>query len=107
MKECQLAANKLERAVPALLELAVADGELVAISKDFFLHRETEQQLHEQLKNSLEDGQGLTISEIRGILDTTRKYAVPLVEHLDRTGFTRREGDVRVLANNPCTPKST
>ena len=106
VKECQQAANKLERSVPALLELAVADGELVAIGKDLFLHTETERQLHEQLKNSLENGQGLTVSEIREILNTTRKYAVPLLEHLDRIGFTRREGDVRVLVNNPYTPES-
>jgi selenocysteine-specific elongation factor len=40
----------------------------------------------------------LTLSEIREILETTRKYAVPLCEYLDRIGFTKRQGDVRVLA---------
>jgi selenocysteine-specific elongation factor len=31
-------------------------------------------------------------------LGTTRKYAVPLCEYLDRAGVTRRAGDLRVLA---------
>jgi len=33
-------------------------------------------------------------------LGTTRKYAVPLCEYLDRVGVTRREGDFRWLAQN-------
>jgi selenocysteine-specific elongation factor len=40
----------------------------------------------------------MTLSQIRETLGTTRKYAVPLCEYLDREGFTRREGDLRVLA---------
>ena len=43
-------------------------------------------------------GPGLTVAEIRDLLGTTRKYAVPLCEYLDRVGVTRREGDLRVLA---------
>jgi selenocysteine-specific elongation factor len=42
-------------------------------------------------------GKGLTVAEIRDILGTTRKYAVPLCEYLDRVGVTKREGDLRVL----------
>jgi selenocysteine-specific elongation factor len=38
---------------------------------------------------------GITLSMLRESLRTSRKYAVPLAEHLDRTGFTRREGDLR------------
>jgi selenocysteine-specific elongation factor len=45
-------------------------------------------------------GQGLTVSEIREVLKTTRKYAVPLCEYFDRVGFTRRENDRRVLAES-------
>jgi selenocysteine-specific elongation factor len=40
----------------------------------------------------------VTVAEIRDLLGTTRKYAVPFCEYLDRVGVTRREGDLRVLA---------
>ncbi len=46
----------------------------------------------------LAEGKRLTVAEIRDILGTTRKYAVPLCEYLDRAGVTRREGDQRLLA---------
>jgi selenocysteine-specific elongation factor len=38
---------------------------------------------------------GITVSAFRAALGTSRKYAVPMLEHLDRTGVTRREGDLR------------
>ena len=56
-----------------------------------------------QLANKLGEGAGLTMSQIREILNTTRKYAVPYCEYLDRTGFTQREGDLRVLAASTTT----
>ena len=40
---------------------------------------------------------GITVSELREALGTSRKYAVPLVEHLDASRITRRDGDRRAL----------
>jgi selenocysteine-specific elongation factor len=40
-------------------------------------------------------GEGITVSAFRELLGTSRKYAVPLLEWLDRRGVTRREGDLR------------
>ena len=49
------------------------------------------------VRDRLAEGKGLTVAEIRDLLGTTRKYAVPLCEYLDRVGVTRRDGDLRVL----------
>jgi selenocysteine-specific elongation factor len=38
---------------------------------------------------------GITVSAFREALGTSRKYAVPLLEHFDRTGVSRRDGDLR------------
>ena len=38
------------------------------------------------------------MSELRELIGTSRKFAVPIFEYLDRVGFTKRKGDVRVLA---------
>jgi selenocysteine-specific elongation factor len=40
--------------------------------------------------------EGVTVSEVRDALGTTRKHAVPVLAHLDATGVTRRRGDVRI-----------
>jgi selenocysteine-specific elongation factor len=38
---------------------------------------------------------GITVSAFREALETSRKFALPLLEHFDRTGVTRRDGNLR------------
>jgi len=84
-------------AVGDLVRLAASQGRLVKVSADFYLHADQEERMREMLATRLSGGEGLTISQIREILATTRKYAVPFCEYLDRIGLTERKGDVRVL----------
>lgn len=106
VKECQQQAAKHQAAVPQLLSLAVANGDLVEIGPELFLHTEVEKRARELLVDRLTPSagmpaKGLTVSEIRELLNTSRKYAVPYCEFLDRIGFTERQGDVRHLARPP------
>jgi selenocysteine-specific elongation factor len=81
-----------------LFEVCVAEGHLVPIAPDIYLHAEAEAEMRRRVRDRLTGGPGVTVAEIRDLLGTTRKYAVPLCEYLDRVGVTRREGDLRVLA---------
>jgi selenocysteine-specific elongation factor len=47
----------------------------------------------------LSDRGALRLGEMKDLWGTTRKFAVPLAEYLDRAGFTQREGDKRILAD--------
>ncbi len=100
VKECQQQATKNRDAVPQLVALAAANGDLVQITSDMFVHADTMREVRESLAERLDGSEGLTMSEIREILNTTRKYAVPLCEYLDSVGFTKRNGDLRVLGEN-------
>jgi len=95
--QCQKQMPKNQESVPQLLALAVANGDLVEIAAGHYLHADVERETRRSLEEKLAAGHGLTISQIREILGTTRKYAVPLCEYFDRIGFTQRQGDVRVL----------
>ena len=81
-----------------LFDVCIAEGLLVQISEDVFLHSDVDADMKRRLTERLAAGSGLTVAEIRDILGTTRKYAVPICEYLDRVGFTKREGDLRLLA---------
>jgi selenocysteine-specific elongation factor len=81
-----------------LFEVCVAEGHLVAINGDIYLHTDTEAEMRRRVRAKLAENTGLTVADIRDLLGTTRKYAVPFCEYLDRVGVTRREGDLRVLA---------
>jgi selenocysteine-specific elongation factor len=39
---------------------------------------------------------GVTVADVRDMLDTSRKYVLALLAHLDRNGRTRRRGDHRI-----------
>jgi selenocysteine-specific elongation factor len=80
-----------------LFEVCVTEGLLVHVVDDLYLHSEVEAEMRRRVTEKLAEGAGLTVAEIRDLLGTTRKYAVPLCEHLDRLGTTRREGDLRIL----------
>ncbi|HLU49197.1 MAG TPA: SelB C-terminal domain-containing protein, partial [Planctomycetota bacterium] len=54
-----------------------------------------------RLRRYLEEHGSVTASDAKSILDSTRKYSIPFLEHLDREGFTVRKGDVRVLRAAP------
>jgi selenocysteine-specific elongation factor len=81
-----------------IFEVAVAEGFLVRISEDIFLHADTEAQMRRIVTERLQAAPGATVAEIRDLLGTTRKFAVPFCEYLDRIGLTKRDGDLRVLA---------
>jgi selenocysteine-specific elongation factor len=81
-----------------LFDVCVAEGLLARITEDLYLHADTEAEMRRLVTERLKEGQALTVAEIRDLLGTTRKYAVPLCEYLDRVGLTKREGDLRTLA---------
>jgi selenocysteine-specific elongation factor len=84
-----------------LFEVCVAEGYLVHITEDLYLHSDTEAAMRRLITEKLATGPALTVAEIRDLLGTTRKYAVPLCEYLDRIGVTKRDGDKRMLTQDP------
>ncbi len=83
--------------VPELLALLVEEQRLVEVSRTLYFDADAEAELRRTVADRLADGSALTMAEMRDLLKTTRKYAVPIGEHLDRIGWTRREGDLRRL----------
>ncbi len=81
-----------------LFDVCVAEGYLVHVGGDLYLHGDAEADMRRLVTEKLAGGSGMTVAEIRDLLGTTRKFAVPLCEYLDRAGVTKREGDLRLLA---------
>ncbi len=72
-------------------------GELVAVTADLYYDCGAINEVREKVKGILGDGRAAAPSELRQALEVSRKYLIPLLEHLDASGFTQRTGEGRVL----------
>ncbi|KUK11327.1 MAG: Selenocysteine-specific translation elongation factor [Clostridia bacterium 41_269] len=72
-------------------------GRVVRVSEEICFHRDAVEKAKEIIKKFLKDHNAITVGEARDLLVSSRKYVVPLLEYLDREGFTKRVGDVRYL----------
>ena len=85
----------------ALRELARAGVLVRALDKvqkrEVVFHKDAVEQARRTLAAAFPDGAAFLVGDAGRALGTSRKYAVPLLEHLDAAGFTRREGDRRVV----------
>jgi selenocysteine-specific elongation factor len=80
-----------------LVEACVTTGRLARVSEDIVVTPGFLDRAEETVKVEAARAEGITVSRFREALGTTRKYALPLLEHFDGRGVTRRDGDVRRL----------
>jgi selenocysteine-specific elongation factor len=85
---------------PALIRSLIDGGEIVRIG-DFLFSAAQAQAARGKVRALIEEMGPVTVAQIRDVLRTSRKYAVPLCEWLDQTGATVRRGDIRLLGPNP------
>ena len=85
---------------PAVFRSLIDAHEVVRIG-DFYFGAEAAQRARSLVRSAIEDRGPLTVAEIRDVLGTTRKFAVPLCEWLDATGATIRKGDRRDVGPRP------
>lgn len=84
------------RAVAALVRAGVVVRAADRVQKrDVLFHRDAVAAAQVVLTPLLV-GAGVTVSEVGAALGISRKFSVPLLEHLDAVQFTRRVGDRRV-----------
>jgi selenocysteine-specific elongation factor len=79
----------------ALLESLIKEKKLVRVSAEMIFHFDA----IDHIRKSLGAHKGLTFSvpQFKEWTRISRKYAIPLLEYLDREHVTRREGDDRVI----------
>ena len=87
--------------VRQLMELAAAQGTLTHLGGGLYLHADHEHAMRAKIADRLTHVSGMTVAQIRDLLGTSRKFAVPICEYLDRVGCTKREGDLRVAGRKP------
>jgi selenocysteine-specific elongation factor len=80
-----------------IVTLLLRDRVLVKLSDDLVFHRDALDGLRRQVVANKIKTPKLSVPQFKDLFDITRKYAIPLLEYLDRERVTRRVGDERVI----------
>jgi selenocysteine-specific elongation factor len=91
VKECQ--AEVGEEVVNALVEL----GQLKQLTTDVIFRTEDYEKMVAKVRAFISEKGQMTVADARDLFDSSRKYMLALMEHLDASGVTIRDGDFRKL----------
>jgi selenocysteine-specific elongation factor len=81
-----------------ILQILLREKVLVRVSPDLLFHQTALDKLPALLQNYKKSkGDRIGVPAFKDMTGVTRKYAIPLLEYLDRQRLTRRAGDERVI----------
>jgi len=93
-----LATLHIDRArAEKLLHLLLKEKVLVRVSEDLIFHRSALVNLRQIVAQRKARSNRIDVPVFKEITGLSRKYAIPLLEYLDRERVTRRQGDERVI----------
>jgi selenocysteine-specific elongation factor len=89
---------KIDRArAQKIMTLLLRDRVLIKISDELVFHRDALAKLRQQLMAEKAKSSKMDVGRFKDFAGITRKYAIPLLEYLDREHVTRRVGNERVI----------
>ena len=80
-----------------IFQVLVRESTLVKVSEGLVFHRSALERLRRRLAEHKTKSNRITVPEFKEMTGVTRKYAIPLLEYLDRERVTRRQGDERII----------
>jgi selenocysteine-specific elongation factor len=80
-----------------LLQILLRENVLFRLTEDLVFHRSALKQLKELITRRKTQSARINVAVFKEITGLSRKYAIPLLEYLDRERVTRRQGDERII----------
>lgn len=84
-------------AIAEMLRVGVERERFVQVGGNLYYPLKTLQQIRMTVQTYIEKEGSMTAAQFRDLTQSSRKYAVPLLEYFDEIGFTKRVGDARIL----------
>ncbi|MGH9670901.1 MAG: selenocysteine-specific translation elongation factor, partial [Terriglobales bacterium] len=93
-----LAGLKVDRArAQKIVTLLLREKVLVKLSDDLVFHRDALAELRRRVAEHKSRSPKMDVAAFKELTGVSRKYAIPLLEYLDRERVTRRVGDERII----------
>jgi selenocysteine-specific elongation factor len=93
-----LAGLKVDRSrAQKIVTLLLRDKILVKVSDELVFHQDALQELRRRLLAEKAKSPRIDVARFKDLTGVSRKYAIPLLEYLDRERVTKRVGDERLI----------
>lgn len=93
-----LASLKVDRTrAQKIVTLLLRDKVLVKISDDLVFHRDCLTELRKRVSGEKAKSTKMDVGRFKDLVGISRKYAIPLLEYLDRERVTKRVGNDRII----------
>ena len=93
LSQLQIDAPRARRILQGLLREKL----LVKVTADLVFHNDSIERLKSLLQDRKRESDRITVPVFKDLAEISRKYAIPLLEYLDREKVTRRVGDERLI----------
>ncbi|MGC8666890.1 MAG: selenocysteine-specific translation elongation factor [Chthonomonadales bacterium] len=98
LDEMRKATGAASEAILPVLGALVEQGIVVRLGEGLYAHREGLDHARLLVEELIRKHGSITVAQLRDASATSRRYALAVLEYLDRSGITVRRGDERVLA---------
>jgi len=92
----EAAAASVEQA-ENIIKVLLEHGRLVQVNKSLFFHSQAIARARQLIESHIREEGRLESVKFKYLLETTRKFAIPLLDYFDRVGVTQRVGYTRYL----------
>lgn len=97
LKELEAALGTSGSRLQEILKLLISQGRLVKVKEDLLFHQTTMAALQEKLVAYLQEHGEISVPRFKDLTQTSRKFAIPLLEYFDAQRVTVRVGENRRL----------
>ena len=98
IKELIIKCNiKDEETLMRIIKICESEKLIIRLDKSMLFLNSNIELIKEKLSNFFKDNNSLSVPQFKEIFKISRKYAIPILEYLDKIKFTQRNGNIREI----------
>ena len=82
---------------PEIMNLLEHNGQIVRVNETIAFAKTAYTEIVDEIRKFVQTNGQITVADVRDLFNTSRKYSLSLLEHLDAQKITKRVGDIRIL----------
>ena len=91
------AKEKIAKDFMMVFESLLDEGVIIKVAEDCYFLKGAYEKCREMTAKYISENGSINVAQLRDLLDTSRKYAMAVIEHFDSIKFTKRVRDDRIL----------